>query len=502
MFDNIALDIFIGLIFIFLLYSLMASIIQEIIATRFAFRAKVLEKAIIRMLEDGKSTASIPYMDRIDGILHIFNLKSLLKGKTVAALFYVHPLIKYLAEDNWYSKPAYISAENFSKVMIDLLKGIDQPASQSLIVLNNSIANGWVHNIKILNPDMANPAMKHLNKLTDINENETVKLNESTAIFLQSLWLDSGADITEFQAKLEQWFNDTMDRATGWYKKYTRIVLFVIGCALAFSFNVDTIAIKRILSTNEPARNQLVQMAIANKDNLNPDNFKSDNDSILNVTYKMVAKDATDANNIIGLGKPWKDSCKICEAQLGCDPKITAAKIKLDSLLKVKINVNALQLQKDSIKKEMQFIDSLIKAAKFTNISIPVKSQLDTLNKLNRTNDSLLKLCPTQGLSEIDTLSILLTRCPLILKAKNFQYSPNQTGGLETLIGWLITALAITLGAPFWFDLLNKFVSLRGVGTIPKSGDDGTSITKDTATAAVAPINVNVNSNPGDEAVG
>jgi hypothetical protein len=30
-----------------------------------------------------------------------------------------------------------------------------------------------------------------------------------------------------------------------------------------------------------------------------------------------------------------------------------------------------------------------------------------------------------------------------------------------SLLGWLITALAISLGAPFWFDLLNKLMKLR-----------------------------------------
>ncbi|HXQ72885.1 MAG TPA: hypothetical protein VN844_20475 [Pyrinomonadaceae bacterium] len=29
------------------------------------------------------------------------------------------------------------------------------------------------------------------------------------------------------------------------------------------------------------------------------------------------------------------------------------------------------------------------------------------------------------------------------------------------LVGWLLTALAISLGAPFWFDLLNKFIVIR-----------------------------------------
>lgn len=159
MFNNVVLDVFIGLVFVFLLYSLMATIIQEIIATRFAFRAKVLEKAILRMLEDGKTTQDIPYMDRIVEILHLFNLKSLLKGKKVAPWFYAHPLIKYLAEDNWYIKPAYLTSANFAKVMLDLLKGFDQPAAQSLQSIHDSVMAGVIHKLPISLNDNANPAV-------------------------------------------------------------------------------------------------------------------------------------------------------------------------------------------------------------------------------------------------------------------------------------------------------------------------------------------------------
>jgi hypothetical protein len=35
-------------------------------------------------------------------------------------------------------------------------------------------------------------------------------------------------------------------------------------------------------------------------------------------------------------------------------------------------------------------------------------------------------------------------------------------------LGWLITMLAVSLGAPFWFDLLNKFMSIRGGGKSPE----------------------------------
>jgi hypothetical protein len=35
------------------------------------------------------------------------------------------------------------------------------------------------------------------------------------------------------------------------------------------------------------------------------------------------------------------------------------------------------------------------------------------------------------------------------------------------LIGWTLTAFAVSLGAPFWFDTLNRFMSLRASGRAP-----------------------------------
>jgi hypothetical protein len=35
-------------------------------------------------------------------------------------------------------------------------------------------------------------------------------------------------------------------------------------------------------------------------------------------------------------------------------------------------------------------------------------------------------------------------------------------------VGWFITVLAISLGSPFWFDLLNKFMAIRGGGKSPE----------------------------------
>lgn len=42
---------------------------------------------------------------------------------------------------------------------------------------------------------------------------------------------------------------------------------------------------------------------------------------------------------------------------------------------------------------------------------------------------------------------------------------------LLKLAGWLVTALAISMGAPFWFDLLQKVVNLRNSGTRPQDAE-------------------------------
>ncbi len=40
-----------------------------------------------------------------------------------------------------------------------------------------------------------------------------------------------------------------------------------------------------------------------------------------------------------------------------------------------------------------------------------------------------------------------------------------------SILGWIVTGLALSLGAPFWFDLLGTFVNIRGAGPKPKRAD-------------------------------
>ena len=45
----------------------------------------------------------------------------------------------------------------------------------------------------------------------------------------------------------------------------------------------------------------------------------------------------------------------------------------------------------------------------------------------------------------------------------------------KSIPGWIITIFAVSLGAPFWFDTLNKLVNLRAAGKIPNGGNTPTS---------------------------
>jgi hypothetical protein len=54
--------------------------------------------------------------------------------------------------------------------------------------------------------------------------------------------------------------------------------------------------------------------------------------------------------------------------------------------------------------------------------------------------------------------------------------STNTHGNAFARIGgWLLTILALSLGAPFWFDVLNKLARLRGSG-VPSAPDTSGSV--------------------------
>lgn len=73
----------------------------------------------------------------------------------------------------------------------------------------------------------------------------------------------------------------------------------------------------------------------------------------------------------------------------------------------------------------------------------------------------------------IDTISIFRSLYDQLAAGKSVPVFPIGSAAeprseiIHHLAGWMITAAALSLGAPFWFDLLNKLVNLRQTGLPP-----------------------------------
>jgi hypothetical protein len=374
MFNSSILDIVIGLVFIYLLYSLLTTTIQEIIATKFGFRAKILERAVFRMLED-----QAKFNSKFKSVLYLFK-KSGNGGekKSISLAFYQHPLIKFLGENDSHGKPAYISRETFSKVIVDLLRGSKvKPGDDITSLIQQS-----------LDEEKSNWG--------------DAKINNETLSFLKSIWADANGDVAQFKAHLESWFDETMDRATGWYKKHIQIVLFFIGFILAITFNVDTLKIVNKLEKDPKLREQLVQQA---------DVFVKDHP---NLDTELIQQE-------INFRKSFAENAKA------------------DSSMNLKTKISYVE---DSLKLEKY---KLLKARRDTLMN---RAESLIQNDINNVHHSL-------GLEWNDyECNSSLFMCIL-----------------QSFLGWTLTALALSLGAPFWFDLLNRLMKLRGSVATPTSDD-------------------------------
>lgn len=83
--------------------------------------------------------------------------------------------------------------------------------------------------------------------------------------------------------------------------------------------------------------------------------------------------------------------------------------------------------------------------------------------------------CLSNGATTLRAAIDHTTALPIGWNALNWQeqwqvHSPNLLlGGLKLLTGWLVSAIALSMGAPFWFNLLNKVVNVRNSGKPPAS---------------------------------
>jgi hypothetical protein len=408
----VVVDVAIGLLFIYLLYSLLVTIIQEMLSSSMAFRAKYLEEAIYRMLEDKDY-----YKGNFWQVIQLFRKskegkvrKKWKKGlvstpRTAGALFYAHPLVRFLSQGNVSQNVSYLSRETFSKVLIDLLRGDKMDLSAKA-------------------DDLITEALKD----EKFKRGKDVSIPTETLSFLRSLWTDCQGDVDAFKRSLETWFDDTMFQLTGWYKRSTRLIVFMVGLIIAVVFNVDTIYIVNKLEQNDDVRNQMTQMSGS-------------------------------------FMQAYPDLYHAFQMNLTAD-RNKNERMYSDSIRKLKWQIQ----QKDTVRSDS--LDSFVvmslkaKLEKVLNDSIQNLAKLDSTSK--NVNDSLASILKEYAIMSKSLIQGELATVDNIMGTGIGSLKWSGLGGLlKSIAGWLITALAISLGAPFWFDLLGKMMSIRSAMAVP-----------------------------------
>ena len=162
-------------------------------------------------------------------------------------------------------------------------------------------------------------------------------------------------EIERLRENIEGWFNDAMDRVSGWYKRWTQRILLGIAIVLVLAANVDTLMLVQRLSRDHALRASIVAAA------------------------ESAARSDTGSAG--------------------------------ENLL-----------------------------AQVDNLGLPLGW---TLDREDAYSTGQIPNCATAPRSEC------------------------LVGWALKLVGLLISIIAIQFGAPFWFDTLSKFINLRGAGTRP-----------------------------------
>jgi hypothetical protein len=109
-------------------------------------------------------------------------------------------------------------------------------------------------------PGARSPPYRRLKALSEkLLKNQPDESNLMKVIDI--LRAEAKGDGAKLQADLEAWFNGQMDRVTGSYKRWAKRLAILIALVVAFSFNIDTVAIARSLYTDGAVRSAVLDVA-------------------------------------------------------------------------------------------------------------------------------------------------------------------------------------------------------------------------------------------------
>ncbi|MBE9040544.1 hypothetical protein IQ235_07060 [Oscillatoriales cyanobacterium LEGE 11467] len=478
-------DIAIGLVFMYLILSLLASEIQELITTLLQWRAEHLKNSIEIMLASGQVSPNAKEIKSLtDKLYHhplISSLNQEAKGRLALgfrkfANFFISLYYRLTGSENPFkndsSGPSYIPAEAFATTLIDTFK---------LKEIGQAVTLARLEDFK---QQQIKDILKTLKAIELSDSARSIVTQE-----LESVEQDWQGIINDFGTRRVN-LPKSLDRMN------QRLEIFVSNCQNyieqpetylnAFIYRVQHLQDKNYSETErsvliqslKPSMNEVVEM-IQNKPKMYSelqraieDKNSPSHQGISDVIESLPELPAPVKHSLAALGtriQSQKESIEdeVSELQLQIESWFDASMTRSSGVYKrnargiavligiivaVATNADSLyiteSLSKNSVLRAAitenagQFVarDSQPTSADFKKLSQEVKESLD------------------EASLPLGWRANLVTEQALENKGWPLPY-------LKRLVGWAISGLAISMGASFWYDLLGKVVNVRNSGS-------------------------------------
>jgi len=220
MLNSDIIDVAIGMCLIFLMASLICTGIQEGLEVFLKKRASDLKRGILQLLHAGGDSE-------------------------IVQKFYEHPMIFSLFDGDYDPKksgnlPSYIPSGNFASALIDIVARHTPQSADVATIERARTLIPTIEQVRAAAQDLPND-----------------RLRQAVLVAIDQ----AQGDMEMLKKNLESYFDAAMDRVSGWYKRRTQWVLFVIGVVMAVTLNVDAIHIAARLTQDKSLRQVVVAQA-------------------------------------------------------------------------------------------------------------------------------------------------------------------------------------------------------------------------------------------------
>lgn len=240
MFGSEVLDVAIGLIFVFLLLSVMCSAVKETFEAWMKKRATDLEKGIRELLLNDPEDPQA------------------LDENTLVRKLYDHPLVyglfqgdydpEKIKKNGYYSRmsnlPSYIPSSTFALALMDIIL----PTSPAV---SPAVAPPPAGAEPVAGPTPFQSFQDAISKI----DNEHVKQA------LMALSNTAENDLGKLRKNIEAWYDSAMEQVAGWYKQNSQKMLLLFAFIITVGMNVNTIDIANHLYRDKALRESLVAQA-------------------------------------------------------------------------------------------------------------------------------------------------------------------------------------------------------------------------------------------------